>query len=64
MSDKDFAKLMEIAQKSIEETRTMTKKDAIASLNRAGIVTKKGDFNRHYKKLKEFSEDRKSNKID
>lgn len=56
MNDKEFAKLMEIAQESIEEAKNMTKKEAIASLNRAGIVTKKGQFNRHYKALKEFSE--------
>lgn len=59
MSDKDFAKLMEIAQKSIEEAKTMSKKDAIATLNRAGIVTKKGEFNRHYKELKDFSKGKK-----
>ncbi len=55
MSDKDFAKLMEIAQKSIEEAKTMSKKDAIATLNRAGIVTKKGEFTKNYKELKAYS---------
>jgi len=64
MSDKDFAKLMEIAKESIEAAKTMTKKEAIASLNRAGIVTKKGKFNRHYKKLNVFSKEKKSSKID
>ncbi len=29
MSDKDFAKLMEIAQERIEAVKTMTKKEAI-----------------------------------
>ncbi len=46
MDDKDFAKLMEIAKERIEAVKTMTKKEAIASLNRAGIVTKKGEFTR------------------
>lgn len=59
MSDKDFAKLMEIAKESIEAAKTMTKKEAIASLNRAGIVTKNGEFNRHYKVLKDFSKGKK-----
>lgn len=55
MSDKDFAKLMDIAQERIEAAKTMTKKEAIASLNRAGILTKKGEFTRHYKELKTYS---------
>lgn len=55
MSDKDYAKLMEIAQKSIEESKTMTKKEAIASLNRAGILTKKGEFTKNYPALKAHS---------
>jgi hypothetical protein len=63
MSDKDFAKLMEIAKESIESAKTMSKKEAIASLNRAGIVTKKGEFNKHYKKLKDFSKEKKSSPI-
>lgn len=52
MSDKDFAKLMDIAQERIEAARTMTKKEAIATLNRAGILTKKGEFTKHYPTLK------------
>lgn len=55
MSDKDFAKLMDIAQERIEAAKTMTKKEAISSLNRAGILTKKGKFTRHYKELKTYS---------
>jgi len=55
MSDKEFAKLMEIAKKSIEEAKTMTKKEAIASLNRAGILTKKGEFTKNYPALKAYS---------
>ncbi|PZX49952.1 hypothetical protein LV84_04142 [Algoriphagus ratkowskyi] len=63
MSDKDFAKLMEIAKESIEAAKTMTKTEAIASLYRSGIVTKKGEFNRHYKKLKDFSKEKKNSTI-
>ncbi len=55
MSNKDFDRLMDIAQKSIEEAKAMTKKEAIATLNRAGIVTKKGAFTKNYKVLKEYS---------
>lgn len=55
MSDKDFAKLMEIAKESIESSKTMTKKEAIASLNRAGILTKRGEFTKHYPALKAHS---------
>ncbi len=55
MNDRDFAKLMEIAKKRIEAVKTMTKKEAIASLNRAGIVTKKGEYTRNYKKLRAYS---------
>ncbi|MBN7813430.1 hypothetical protein J0A68_20915 [Algoriphagus sp. H41] len=55
MSDKDFAKLMEIAKESIEAAKTMSKKEAIASLNRAGIVTKKGEFTKNYPALKAHS---------
>ena len=55
MSDKDFDKLMEIAKDRIEAVKTMTKKEAIEFLNRAGIVTKKGEFTRNYKELKAYS---------
>lgn len=55
MSDKDFAKLMEIAKERKEAVKTMTKKEAIESLNRAGIVTKKGEFTKNYKELKAYS---------
>ena len=55
MSDKDFAKLMEIAKERGEAVKTMTRKEAIASLNRAGILTKKGEFTKNYKKLKAYS---------
>jgi hypothetical protein len=55
MSDRDFDKLMEIAKERIEAAKTMTKKEAIASLNRAGIVTKKGEYTRNYKGLKAYS---------
>ena len=55
MSDKDFEKLLEIAKESIVESKNMTKKEAIATLNRAGIVTKKGEFTKNYRELKIYS---------
>lgn len=55
MSDKDFAKLMEIANERLEAAKNMSKKEAIASLNRAGILTKKGEFTKHYPALKAYT---------
>ena len=52
MEEKDFAKLMEIAKERVEAAKIMTKKEAIATLNRARIVTKKGEFTRNYRELK------------
>ena len=54
MSNKDIAKLVEIAENAIERARTMTKKEAINSLNEAGIVTKKGKFKKAYIELEEI----------
>lgn len=52
MSDKDFAKLIEIAKESIQASKNMSKKEAIDSLNRAGILTKKGEFTKNYPALR------------
>jgi hypothetical protein len=46
---------MEIAKANKEAAKTMTKREAIDTLNRAGIMTKKGEFTRNYKELKAFS---------
>jgi hypothetical protein len=56
MSDKDFAKLFEIADAAIAKAKTMTKKQAISSLNDAGIVTKKGKFKKAYAGLEEITQ--------
>jgi hypothetical protein len=58
MSDKDFQKLMEIADNQLEAVKSMNKKEAIATLNRAGILTKKGEFTRDYKGLKAYSKNK------
>lgn len=58
MSQKEFDRLMMIAQESIEAAKAMSKKEAIATLNRAGIVTKKGEFTKNYKELKAYSKDK------
>lgn len=55
MENKDIEKLLEIAKDLNERVKTMNRKEAIEYLNRAGIVTKKGDFTRHYKELKAYS---------
>ena len=54
MSDKDIEKLIGLAKQKLEEAKLMTKKEAILSLNRAGILTKKGEFMGAYKALEEL----------
>jgi len=56
MSEKDLAKLFEIADAAIAKAKTMTKKEAISSLNDAGIVTKKGKFKKAYAGLEEITQ--------
>jgi hypothetical protein len=47
-------KLILIAEKAFEKAKTMTKKEAINSLNEAGIVTKKGKFKKAYAELEQL----------
>jgi hypothetical protein len=54
MSDKDIEKLINLAEKKLAEAQSMTKKQAILSLNKAGILTKKGDFMKAYRDLEEI----------
>jgi len=54
MSDKDFKALMELAARKLEEAKTMSKKEAIQSLNSAGILTKKGKFTKPYAELEKL----------
>ena len=42
MNDKDIAKLRQLAKVKLEQAKSMTKQQAISSLNDAGILTKKG----------------------
>ncbi|WP_202909833.1 hypothetical protein [Mucilaginibacter pedocola] len=53
MSNKDIEKLTELAAARLESARSMSKKDAILSLNEAGILTKKGKFTQPYAELEE-----------
>jgi hypothetical protein len=39
---------MDLADAKLEAVKKMTKKEAILSLNRAGILTKKGKFTKNY----------------
>jgi hypothetical protein len=48
MSDKDFERLMDIAKDALEKAKKMTRQEAIESLNKAGILTKKGKFTKPY----------------
>ncbi|WP_257667295.1 hypothetical protein [Parapedobacter tibetensis] len=54
MTDKDFKALMELAARKLEEAKTMSKKEAILSLNSAGILTKKGKFMKPYAELEKL----------
>lgn len=54
MNDKDIEILMELARKKLEEAKIMTKKEAILSLNKAGILTKSGKFTKPYAELEEL----------
>lgn len=53
MSDKDIVKLTQLANERLERAKTMSKKEAILSLNEAGILTKKGKFMHAYSELEE-----------
>jgi len=53
MSDKDIAKLTELANARLERAKAMSKKEAILSLNEAGILTKKGKFTQNYAELED-----------
>ncbi|WP_162996508.1 hypothetical protein [Mucilaginibacter celer] len=44
MTNKDMLKLVEIADIKLKEVKTMTKKRAILSLNKSGILTKKASL--------------------
>lgn len=54
MSDEDIQQLIDLAKSKLEEARLMTKKEAILSLNDAGILTKKGGFKKAYGVLEEL----------
>lgn len=54
MSDKDIAKLLELAKTKLQDVKDMTKKEAILSLNDSGILTKKGEFTKAYAELEEL----------
>ncbi|WP_184549547.1 hypothetical protein [Mucilaginibacter sp. FT3.2] len=53
MSDKDIEMLIDLARTKLEEAKRMSKKEAILSLNQAGILTKKGKFMKAYNELEE-----------
>jgi hypothetical protein len=49
MSEKDIKKLIDLAKTKLKEKRT--KKEALASLVSAGIMTKKGNYTKPYQDL-------------
>ncbi len=54
MSDKQMEALLDLAKTRLEQAKTMTKKEAILSLNKAGILTKKGKFTHPYSELEQL----------
>lgn len=54
MTDKELNALMELAARKLEEAKGMSKKEAILSLNNAGILTKKGKFTKPYVELEKL----------
>lgn len=53
MSDKDIEMLIDLAKLKLAEAERMSKKEAILSLNKAGILTKSGKFMKAYRDLEE-----------
>jgi hypothetical protein len=51
MSEKDILLLIELAEKKLAEVKSMSKMEAILSLNEAGILTKKGKLMSAYAEL-------------
>jgi hypothetical protein len=49
MSERDIKKLIDLAKKKLNETRT--KKEALDSLISAGILTKNGNYTKPYRSL-------------
>jgi hypothetical protein len=56
MSDKDIEMLIDLAKLKLQEAGRMSRKEAILSLNKAGILTKKGKLMRVYSKLEEVED--------
>lgn len=51
MTDRDIERLIDLAKELQDQAKTMTKKEALMSLNRAGILTMKGKFMKPYRLL-------------
>ena len=51
MSEKDYKRLMDLAAKLLEDTKSMTKEEALDNLCFAGILDKKGNFTKPYRNL-------------
>lgn len=51
MTDKEYQWMMDVANKSLEEAKKMTKEEALAHLMRCGHLDKDGNFTEPYKHL-------------
>jgi hypothetical protein len=51
MGDKDIQRLMELAENLIQQSKTWTKEEALASLVRAGILDEHGNHTPPYQEL-------------
>lgn len=54
MNDKDYNALMDLLNRKLDESKNLTKKEAINALNKAGILTKQGKFTKPYEKLEQL----------
>jgi|HubBroStandDraft_2_1064218.scaffolds.fasta_scaffold536961_1 hypothetical protein len=55
MSEKDYQKLMELADELLKKAKNHTKEEALQSLIRAGIFDKDGNYTENYPALAAWS---------
>jgi hypothetical protein len=57
MGDKDIQRLMDLAESLLQESKTWTKEQAIASFVSAGIMDENGNLTPPYLELLEFDQE-------
>ena len=51
MSEKDYQRLMDLADELLKKTHSYTKEEALRDLYNAGILDKEGNFTKPYENL-------------